>query len=472
MKYPDHESITLEFKHEIPPDLRKIYRTVIGFANRFGGKIIIGVENSGVICGVPESHADRTLETLAKSIYESCSPPILPQVYFQRIQERTIVVIEVSPGNQKPYYLKSLGVNDGVFIRTGRSTIRATPELHDELAWASRGRSPDSRPIYNASVDDIDSSAFKHFLAQRHQQASKIPQLLALRNYGVLLQEHGQDLPTTGGILLFGKDPQKYLSEAFVIVTEYEGSKGRNVIATRDCTGTIFAQYSSAYEFILSKLNYSFVITARRRKDICEIPEVAIREILVNAIVHRNYQTAAPTKVSIYRDRIEIFSPGGFPGPLDPLNLKSGLTYIRNTIITRAFREVGLIQKLGSGFLTVFDSYLTADLPEPKIEGDAEFVKCILPRRGTTKKITISKQRTPTQPKKKKTVPRSSSPEANPLLSFIKNHTTFTAQDVVRALSISRQTAARNLTLLVEDGILERVGKGPNTRYLRKKRGT
>jgi predicted HTH transcriptional regulator len=68
-------------------------------------------------------------------------------------------------------------------------------------------------------------------------------------------------------------------------VTAYEGTKSRNVIATRDCTGTIFAQYSSAYEFILSKLNYSFIITARRRKDICEIPEVAISEMLVNAIV-------------------------------------------------------------------------------------------------------------------------------------------------------------------------------------------
>ncbi len=111
-----------------------------------------------------------------------------------------------------------------------------------------------------------------------------------------------------------------------------------------------------------------------------EIPEVAIREAIVNAIIHRNYHISAPAKVSLYDNRIEIFSPGDFPGQLTQDILRCGISYIRNYAITKVFHEIGYIEKLGSGLNAIFESYEERGLEEPSVVEGPNFVKCILPR--------------------------------------------------------------------------------------------
>ena len=111
-----------------------------------------------------------------------------------------------------------------------------------------------------------------------------------------------------------------------------------------------------------------------------EIPEEALREVVMNAIVHRNYTLQGPIKIAIYEDRLEIFSPGNFAGPLDTRHLEMGLTYIRNTIIARVMREAKYIEKLGSGFLILFTSYRERKLSRPQVIDGPGFIKCILPR--------------------------------------------------------------------------------------------
>ena len=106
-----------------------------------------------------------------------------------------------------------------------------------------------------------------------------------------------------------------------------------------------------------------------------------MREALINAIVHRNYHIKAPIKVSFYDNRVEIFSPGDFPGQLHANNLLMGLTYIRNGAIAKVFRESGYSEKLGTGFRIIFSTYKARGLPEPKIIEGENFVKCILPRK-------------------------------------------------------------------------------------------
>jgi len=147
----------------------------------------------------------------------------------------------------------------------------------------------------------------------------------------------------------------------------FQGNKGRNVIATTDCEGNLFEQFNRAFDFILSRLNRSFRIDGVQRTEELEIPREAIREALLNAIVHRNYHNLAPTKVVIWSDRLEIFSSGSFPGPIDVENLRVGRTYLRNPIICRIFRETGYIEKLGSGFITILDSYQAMKLPRPQV---------------------------------------------------------------------------------------------------------
>jgi ATP-dependent DNA helicase RecG len=108
---------------------------------------------------------------------------------------------------------------------------------------------------------------------------------------------------------------------------------------------------------------------------------ILLREVLVNMLVHRNYHIKAPAKIAIYDNRIEFFSPGDFPGPLDTHNMLQGMSFLRNPAICRACREAHLIEKLGTGLIALFNSYLQMDLPSPQIAEGTSFVKCVLPRR-------------------------------------------------------------------------------------------
>ena len=132
MKYPAEESSKLEFKKTIP-DNHQIIKTIIGFCNQKGGQLIIGVDANGTIIGIPNEEVQRTMEYVNQSIFEAASPPILPLVYIQSIADKTILIIEVSSGMNKPYYRKSEGLNKGTYIRLGRSTLRATTDIIEEL---------------------------------------------------------------------------------------------------------------------------------------------------------------------------------------------------------------------------------------------------------------------------------------------------------------------------------------------------
>lgn len=446
MKYPEMESQTLEFKREIPKN-DQILRTMIGFCNQAGGRLIVGVGDDGTVIGIPEEKIVSTMEWLEKAIYEATAPPILPKVILQRIGEKLVLVIKVSSGMNKPYYRVSEGIEKGTYIRLGRSTIRANLDMIEELKWQSRGKTYDELPCYQAKESDLDYAAIQRFLKSRKQRpaASVTPEVL--KSYQFLTEEHGIVYPTVAGILLFGKEVQHWLSEAMIICTHFAGTKGREAIATRDCTGNLFEQFHEAFEFILSRLNRSFTIRGPKREETLELPEVAVREILLNAIIHRNYHLRAPTKVAIWADRVEIFSPGNFPTPFP--NLELGLTDLRNKVLCKVFREADYIEKLGTGLIMAFDSYRQANLPRPQVIDGENFVKGILPRESYAQEEV--------------------SDDLQPILRLYLSADSISVSEVIHLLQIPRATATRRLAKLVEMNLLKKVGQGKGTRYIKKR---
>lgn len=452
MLYPEKESSILELKREIPTK-QQIVKTIIGFCNLYGGRLVLGVDDRREIVGIPEDSVDQITESLNSSIYESCTPLIIPSIHSQRIEDKVILLIDVSSGMTKPYFITTEGLNNGTYCRIGTQTVKATPEMIQNLQWQSRGKSQDEMPIYHANQDVLDADSIHNFFRKRKQEATEYSYDELLFHYNLLTNEHNRIYPTIGGMMLFGKNPQKYLSEAFVICSHFKGTSGREALATRDIIGQLFSQYEKTLAFVLSQLNRSFIIKgAGQRSEELEIPEEALREVILNGIIHRNYQTPAPTKVSIYDDRIEIFSPGNFPGPLLQHQLEMGLTFIRNRVIARAFREAGYIEKLGSGFLTLFQSYRKRGLKSPIVIEGHGFVKCVLPRP------------TPNEPKK---VPRIDRYEMLMQLFYVGDE--IRVSDVMAHLSISRSTANRLLNELVENGRLQRIGEGASARYVKSK---
>lgn len=444
MKYPAIESSKLEFKKSIPEN-DQIVKTIIGFCNQKGGKIIIGVDSDRNIIGIPNDDVQKLMEYLNKCIFESSCPPIIPLIYVQRIGDKTLLIIEVSSGMNKPYYRKSEGLDKGTYVRLGRSTLRATSDLIEELKWQSRGRFFDEMPVYHSSKDDLNEKKIYDFLNSR--KTTKIINISneILKSYQLIIEEHSSIYCTVGGMLLFGKNTQKFFPEAMIICTHFAGTSGREAISSLDCTGTLFEQFNTAYNFIINKLESSFTIKGPKREEKLEIPPEAVREILLNAIVHRNYHINAPTKIAIYDDRIEFFSPGTFPGPIDVQNLKMGLTYIRNNVICKIFREAGYIEKLGSGFFILFSSYEKEKLNLPEIIEGENFIKCILPRKTKLKVLNVD--------------------EDQKILNLFEITDEISVSDVMKLLHLSRATAGRRLAKLSKNGKLIQVGEGKATRY-------
>ena len=351
----------------------------------------------------------------------------------------------------KPYYIEKEGLEHGTYIRLGRSTLKATADIIEELKWEAQGRTFDTMPIYHGKLKDLNMAKIKKFFKTR-KGSKKLPKDFdsALIAYNLVAKEHAHTYPTVAGILLFGNDPDSFFSEAHITCTRFAGNEGRQALATFDCYGTLTDQFHEAYNFVISKLNRSFTITGPVRQEEFEIPEVAVREAIINALVHRNYHIKAPTKIAIYDNRIEMFSPGSFPGPLNTKNIVCGLTYLRNTAITKVFRESGIIEKLGTGLYTIFQSYEQKGLPKPEIIEGENFIKVILPR-----------------PVEQKT--QFASFEENDLkriLELFSQVTELSVSEIMEQLNLSRATVGRKLKELVASKKLKKIGAGAGTKYV------
>lgn len=446
-RYPDAESSLLEFKREVPKN-DQIIKTIIGFCNQKGGKLILGVENDRTIVGIAQDQIDKMLESLDQSIYEACYPPIIPLLSTQAFGDKIVLIISVSSGMNKPYFKKSEGMEKGTYIRIGRSTVLATLAMIEELKWQTLRLDFEKLPVYGATVESLDDQLIQEFLDKRKNQIFVKNSVEVMRSYSLIVEEHSKLFPTYVGLLNFGKEPQRFLSEAMIIVSHFKGIEGREAIASIDCEGTLLNQFQQAYHFVTSRLSRSFSISGMKREERLEIPEVAFREALVNLIIHRNYHIQAPSKIAIYDDRIELFSPGGFSGPIEQDQLLKGLTYLRNPAICKIFRELGLVEKMGTGFINIFKSYEAWGLAKPEIIEGANFIKCILPRIASG------------------SVSENASIEEE-ILRLFHVHREISVNDVMSKCSVSRATAQRWLNALIAKGLVERVGRTRNVRYRR-----
>jgi ATP-dependent DNA helicase RecG len=456
---PDPESNAMEWK-EKTPEVSKILKAVVGFANQYGGRIIIGIRNDGVVTGLQDDEIQADLEMLSEAIYSGCSPALITHIYPVTYGNKNTLVIDVSEGMNKPYFVKSLGLQKGTFVRVGRSTLLATAEVLTEIQWRSKGRSYDTMPIFSSTPEDLSDAKFSEFrkqLKQNHRSSvgpkSEWTRLKLLSDFGASQQA------TTGGVLLFGTSPQDFLPEAKIYCSFFKGTAGRDAIAHLECIGTLFEQYDSALSFLESHIPTTFRVRQTRKKEDLVVPRVALREALSNLLVHRDYAMNAPSKIAIFSDRIEFFSPGVFPGPFSKQNLESGFTYIRNQIITLFFHKAGIIERLGTGFTTILRTYRSMSDIEPEIiEGDG-FVKCILPfiQEPKGSKMTAnSDSRSNSQARQDwKSVRRLFHRLGAP-----------TAADLQGELQISRSGAIRLLNKLIDEGEVKKEGQGPKTVYL------
>ncbi len=440
--FDKRESKVLEFNSSLPK-FEVLIKTCIAFANGVGGRIVVGVEDgTQKICGITDATRKRIYDEFPNSLYDSTSPNLLAQVYEKNFNDHSVIIIEIPQSIKKPCFNRKEGIPRGVYLRVGSSTGRATEEYIEELMRESKRISYDEEPIH-CPVEVLS----KELLASVFGSTQTTRRLVSEK---VIVQSPAnpeQYLPTVAGIIHFCENPEEFIPEACVLCTQFKGVKGRSIIQTQEVTGNLEQQAHVSLKLVESWISRHFKLVGAKLKGKPIVPPEALREAIINALIHRKYFVPGSVKIAVYEDRVEVFSPGGFPGLVDLDHLGDGTTFLRNPHIARLARKLGMVEKMGTGIKLIFDSCRKAGLKRPEFHEEGDFVKVVFLF----------------QPSK-----TSESSDEQSILELAKMKGEVRVTDVMSYLGVSRNTATRRLKWLLEEKKLLRVGKGPSVRYIHK----
>jgi len=351
----------LEFKESFPKG-DQVARTAVAFANGAGGRIVFGVKDSPrEFIGIPDDQLFKTEERITNCIFDLCAPSIVPEIYIQSVEGKLLLVVKIYTGAQKPYGIKKPGRPNDVYIRVGASNRKASPETIEALERQRRKISFDMLMAYGCPVKGVDLSRFKKaFKAQTGRNLGKTQ----LFNMGLFQKEQGRQCPTNAALLLSDSPARKqFFPYAKIECARFKGTDRRVFLDQATIENPIHVSVEPCLAFIKKNIALGATIGEIYRKDLCEYPLEAIREALINAVIHRDYAIlGSDIKVAIYDDMLEITSPGPLPDALPIKELGTDRSEIRNRILAPIFKELKLIEAWGSGIRKMRDEL--TDYPE------------------------------------------------------------------------------------------------------------
>ena len=364
------ESKTLELKEKLPSALN-LAKTVIAFSNTAGGKIVIGVNDKREIVGIKEKEVFDLQEKVSSIIYDMCYPNILTEIYTMNIGGKILLVIEIFRGSFLPYYLKNKGKLKGTYIRVGSTNRLADESMILELERQRIGRTFDEEENLEVEIKDIDLTPIKN----EFKKSGKEINIGQLKNMKLIKNVNGKDIPTNALLILTG-----YLDNISIKCARFKGITKDVFLDKKEFNENIFKNLENTILFLKNHLNLSAEIKDLKRKEEYEIPLVVLREILLNAIIHRDYTKNSDIKVAIYDDIVEIVSPGGLPNGLTIEEVFNGRSELRNKVIARVFKELGYVETWGSGIIRIAEICKQEGIKfELKDEGN--FVSAIFKRK-------------------------------------------------------------------------------------------
>lgn len=310
-------------------------------ANTGGGRVVLGVApRTGNIQGV--SNIEQTIDL----VFQSCLliEPVLvlpvPAV-FPAANQKTLV-ISVPDGLPNVY-----NIHGRYLRREGRYTTPFPARDLRELLVARGVLQFESRIPPDATLADLDEVQIEAYIRQMRWPETDWQQTLYQR--GCLAKEDGQLRPTNAAILLFGKNPQRWLPNAAILAARFPGISFSDEFIKQDITGTLPQQLRMAELFLKDNLPLVVRMVGLTREEAPEYPFEAVRELLVNAVAHRDYnQQGDNIHLYLYADRLEVHSPGGLPGPVNLDNLLRA-RFSRNAIIAQVLSDMGFVERLGYG---------------------------------------------------------------------------------------------------------------------------
>ncbi len=469
------ESKTLEFKRDLSSP-KGVLRTIIAFSNTAGGTVIIGVEDkSKHICGVTEPHLLE--EKLANLINDHIVPQILPEIEVIPWRNLYLLVIQIFPSSARPHYLKQEGIEKGVYIRVGSTNRLADQAMQTEL---KRVRIEDS--FDKQAMPELRSEAIDFKVASELFAPFKKLKSVDLESLDLLTIYQTKKVPTIAGLILFGKDRLKYFPDSWIQVGRFAGLTKTKIFDTQEITSYPILAIDEVMMFVKKHAMHGIIIPSTeyrngagsadgmgdgfgsggeehdhqslsRHRDTWNLPLTAIRETIINAVVHADYaQHGAPIRLSIFDDRLEIENPGLLLFGLTIEEIKRGVSKLRNRVISQIFYRLGLIERWGSGIKRIIDSCKEAGFPEPLFE-----------EIGTHFRVTLFTQ--PTKIASIDTIDEK-------ILNTLRDNYGLSTREIAEAIEKSAKATRLRLIILIEKGLVVEVGSStndPKRKYFTKK---
>lgn len=431
-----YESERIEYKSQLMDD---IYKEVITFANTDGGVIYIGIDNKGNLVGV--DNIDETYTRLTNGIRDAIAPDVTMFVRYV-LQDNKVIQIEVNEGSFKPYYLKSKGMKPaGVYVRQGASSVQASPEQIRRMIKESDGDNFEERRCLEQELTfDAAEAAFKcygvEFAAEKYR-ALGITQNGVFTNLALLLSD--QCLHTTK-IAVF-KDE---------LCTEFRDSK--------EFGGSVFKQFEDSVNYLALCNKTVSTIKGVVRTDTQDYPEEAIREALLNALVHRDYSFSGSIIINVNDSKIEFISLGGLLPGLSTEDIRIGVSQPRNKKLAEVFHRLRLIESYGTGIRRISKLYENCPA-QPVIEATANAFKFVLPNMNAGGTVAES---TPKMDIKNSTT---ITPQMKTVMDYLAKYGEMTDEDLQELLNIKKTRAYLLARQMSENGLIEIVGRGAAKKY-------
>lgn len=434
------ETEIVELKSIVMDDIKK---EIIAFANCDGGTVYVGVADDGKVLGV--ENADECALQISNMVRDAVKPDVTMFIHYETLEcdGKAVVAVNIQRGTNRPYYLAKKGLRpEGVYVRQGYSSVPATDTAIRQMIKETDGDSFENmRSINQALTFEATKKEFEKrnvVFGQPQMQTLKIVSADGIyTNLGLLLSE--QCLHT-------------------IKAAVFEGINQNVFKDRREFSGSLMQQLNDVYDYIDFHNQTHATFRKLLRIDTRDYPEVAVREALLNTLVHRDYSFRASTLISIYDDRIEFVSIGGLLPGLELDDLMMGVSVCRNPHLANVFYRLQLIEAYGTGMKKIMGAYANA-LVQPKIKTTNNAFKIILPNVNFTPKAAeVHKDF-------EKAADLALDSNEEKVLKFLREHLMITRKETQTLLEVSQSTAGRILKAMVDSGRIKQIGGSRTTRY-------
>ena len=432
----EYESERIEYKLQMIDD---IYKEVIAFANTDGGVIYLGIDDKGNLVGI--DNVDETYTRLTNGIRDAIAPDVTMFVRYI-LQDNKVIRIEVGEGSFKPYYLKSKGMKPtGVYVRQGASSVQASPEQIRQMIKESDGdnyedlRSLDQELSFQAAKNAFERYGVE-FSAEKYR-ALGITQNDIFTNLALLLSDQCHH---TTKIAVF-KDE---------FCTEFRDS--------REFGGSVFKQFEDTINYLALCNKTVSTIKGVIRTDKKDYPEEAIREALLNALVHRDYSFSGSVIINVNDTKMEFISLGGLLPGLSTEDIRIGVSQPRNKKLAEVFHRLRLIESYGTGIRRIFK--LNENCPvQPTIEATTNAFRIVLPNMNVAD--TVNEDASVEDEKAVAAI----TPQMKAILDYLSDYDEMTDEDLQELLNVKRTRAYLLARQMSENGLIDIVGRGNGKKY-------